>query len=126
MFSQPRPPPPLQHGQEFSQPVLPKHEQESVSPPAIYATTAANPDAGKMVEALSRPMAYLEGDPGESKTLKVRYVCLFLSSIAMSLTSSDLVSLRMSLTFFFLRDSNDGNAAVWVYGNSSWVQRDSD
>ncbi len=52
-----------------------------------------------MVEALSRPMAYLEGDPGESKTLKVRYVCPFLSSIAMSLTSSDLVSLRMSLTF---------------------------
>ncbi|SJL15726.1 uncharacterized protein ARMOST_19230 [Armillaria ostoyae] len=73
MFSQPRPPPSLQHGQEFSQPLLPKHEQGSVSPPATYATTAANPDAGKMVEALSRPMAYLEGDPGESKTLKVRY-----------------------------------------------------
>ncbi|KAK0233936.1 hypothetical protein IW262DRAFT_1290854 [Armillaria fumosa] len=69
----PRPPPSLQHQQEFSQPLLPKHEQDSVSPPATYATAAVNPDAGKMVEALSRPMAYLEGDPGESKTLKVRY-----------------------------------------------------
>ncbi|KAG7452007.1 uncharacterized protein BT62DRAFT_926217 [Guyanagaster necrorhizus] len=73
MFSQPRPPPSVQHGQDFSQPLLPKHEPDtygSMSPPT---TPAVHPDAGKMVEALSRPMAYLEGDPGESKTLKVRY-----------------------------------------------------
>ncbi|KAG7451756.1 uncharacterized protein BT62DRAFT_990214 [Guyanagaster necrorhizus] len=74
MFSQPcLPPSGQQHGQDFSHPLLPKHKPDiygSMSPPT---TPQVHPDAGKMVEALSRPMAYLEGDLGESKTLKVCY-----------------------------------------------------
>ncbi|KAF9040283.1 hypothetical protein BDZ89DRAFT_1060712 [Hymenopellis radicata] len=36
-------------------------------------STPKNVDPARMVEALSRPMAYLEGDPGQSKILKVHY-----------------------------------------------------
>lgn len=52
-----------------------KYEDTQTSiPPPLPASSSQNPEAGKMVEALSRQMAYLEGDPGQSKFLKVHYV----------------------------------------------------
>lgn len=48
--------------------------------PALPFQSDSSPrsvETNEVVEALSKQIAFLEGDPGESSVLKVHYVCLF-------------------------------------------------
>lgn len=51
------------------------HVNNLPPPPFQSNSSPRSVDTNEVVEALSKQIAYLEGDPGESSVLKVHYVC---------------------------------------------------
>lgn len=53
----------------------PFHVNSLPPPPFQSSSSPRSVDTNEVVEALSKQIAFLEGDPGESSVLKVHYVC---------------------------------------------------
>ncbi|KAF9000933.1 hypothetical protein BDZ89DRAFT_1147103 [Hymenopellis radicata] len=73
---------------------------------------AAQKGRSRTVEALSHPMAYLEGDPGQSKIPKMNYVSTILSLVTTTTAESSMITSLASSPSIDPRPTDSGSCSL--------------